>query len=182
MKGIAKTLLAAGLALLGLAALNACTTPPITIPLDDVTVDLQAAVNTGGRVVFPKEAQEFTPPAPGTSIASVVIRGKASLKSAADIGFTVYVTDQKPSDIGCTLVGELYACDAGNEQIEKASNEVKFDNETGPKDIEIQGERLINGINQGWFYLGALITGTGTVGNELYLTNLTATVQVNIGK
>ena len=177
------------LAALLLLVLAACTTPPIKISLSDVTIDLQIAMNSGGKVIFPKDPLEIQNPVPGTSIASVTVQGKAFLKEGADISFYVYATDTDPGTLeGCDdeineIIQSYYFCKQGTKGIVKLSESpIAFDGSSGPVRFTLSGDVLASGINKKSLYLGALIEGLATVGNELYLKELTAIVQLNVGK
>ncbi len=170
-----------------LLVLAACTTPPVTIGLSDVKIDLSVAVDSAGKVIFPESPLELKNPLPGTSVASVTVRGEARLEQAATLSFDVYATDTDPGELGCTKVGSIltesfYVCDPGTKGVVMVSkNAIAFDNETGPVPFTLSGEVLASGINKQTLYLGAVISG-GSAGNTLYLENLTATVQLNVGK
>ena len=174
--------------LLALAALfGACTTPPITIQLSDVTINLTVAPDSIGKVIFPENPLELKNPVPGTSIATVTVRGQARLQQKATVSFDVYATDTDPGELGCSKVGSVltgffYVCDPGTEGIAKVSpNAIAFNDETGPVPFTLSGEMLASGINKQTLYLGAVISG-GSGGNTLYLEDMTATVQLNVGK
>ena len=175
------------LAALLLLVLAACTTPPVTIGLSDVKIDLSVAVDSAGKVIFPESPLELKNPLPGTSVASVTVRGEARLEQAATLSFDVYATDTDPGELGCTKVGSIlsesfYVCDPDTEGVVMVSkNTIAFNNKTGPVSFTLSGEVLASGINKQTLYLGAVISG-GSAGNTLYLENLTATVQLNVGK
>ena len=177
------------LAALLLLVLAACTPPPITIGLSDVKIDLSVAVDSAGKVIFPESPLELKNPLPGTSVASVTVRGEARLEQAATLSFDVYATDTDPgeSGLGCPKVGTMltgyfYVCDPDTEGVVMVSkNTIAFNNQTGPVSFTLSGEVLASGINKQTLYLGAVISG-GSAGNTLYLENLTATVQLNVGK
>ncbi len=175
------------LAALLLLVLAACTTPPIKISLSDVTIDLQIAMNSVGKVIFPKDPLEIQNPVPGTSIASVTVQGNAYLKEGADISFYVYATDTDPGALeGCYLdniIRSYYVCEQDTKGIvELSESPIAFDGRGGPVRFTLSGDVLASGINKKSLYLGALIEGSATVGNELYLKELTAIVQLNVGK
>ncbi len=171
------------LAALLLLVLAACTTPPITIGLSDVTLDFQAVGNTLGKVIFPKNPLAQSNPVPGTSIASLTIQGKARLKTAADLTFEIYATDADPGSLGCTPVGDYYLCDADTRGVERVGT-IAFQGTAGPVNFQLsdRNQVLSKGINQQSLYLGAEVEGTLSVANVLYLEHLTATVQLNVGK
>jgi len=177
----------ATLMLAGLLFLAACTTPPVTIGLSDVAIDLSVAVDSAGKVIFPENPLEFKNPVPATSIASVTVRGKARLAQAASVSFDVYATDTNPDTLGCTRVGSVitgyfYVCDPATTGVAKVSqNTIAFDNEEGPVPFTLSGDMLASGINNQNLYLGAVISG-GAAGNTLYLEEMSATVQLNVGK
>ena len=177
----------AALMLAGLLFLAACTTPPVTIGLSDVAIDLSIAADSAGKVIFPENPLEFKNPVPATNVASVTIRGKAQLAQAASVSFDIYATDTDPGELGCTQVGSVitgyfYVCDPGTAGIAKVSqNTIAFDNEKGPVPFTLSGEMLASGINKQNLYLGAVIHGAAA-GNTLYLEEMSATVQLNIGK
>ena len=84
--------------------------------------------------------------------------------------------------MGSPPTGYFYACDPDTEGIAKVSAEaIAFDNSTGPVPFTLKGAVLASGVNKRSLYLGAVITGA-TTGNKLYLTNLSATVRLNVGK
>ncbi len=175
------------LLLLGLGLLAACTTPPVTIGLSNVTLDLTVAMDSAGKVLFPESPVAFENPLPGVSVASVTIRGQARLAQSAQLSFDVYAADASPADLGCTKVGTIatgyfYACDPGTPGVDKVSQEtLAFHNTAGPVPLTLSGEVLARGINRRSLYLGAVVSG-GTAGNKLYLERLSATIQLNVGK
>ncbi len=170
-----------------LLLLAACTTPPITIPLSDVTLDLQVAADSAGQVLFPENPLDVKNPVPATSIAAVTIKGEARLANGADVSFEVYATDTDPQTLGCQkvgtpLTGYFYACDPNTPGIAKVSQStIAFNGSQGPVPFTLSGDTLAKGINKQSLYLGAVISGA-TAGNTLYLQNLTATVQLNVGQ
>ncbi len=176
------------LALVGLSLLlAACTTPPVTVGLSDVDLDLSVALDTAGKVLFPQTPLAARDPIPGTSVASVTIQGDAYLKSPANVSFDVYAAATDPGTLGCQevgspLTGTFYACDASTAGIAKVSQKtIAFKGGTGPVSFTLRGPVLAEGINRQSLYLGAVIGGA-TAGNILHLKNLTATVQLNVGK
>ncbi len=170
--------------LAGLLFLAACTTPPITIGLADLTIDLSIAVNSAEKVIFPANPIKFENPVPETSVASVTVRGEAWLKKEANVSFNVYATDTDPGKLGCDPFPsrEFYLCDPDTNGIEQVSQDaIAFESNAGPVSFELRGTMLANGLNAKSLYLGASIEG-GTAGNVLYLKKMRATVQLNIGK
>ena len=174
----------AALMLAGLLFLAACTTPPITIPLSDVSIDLSIAADSAGKVIFPENPLEFKNSVPATSVASVTIRGKAQLAQAASVSFDIYATDTDPGELGCAhpLLGKFYLCNPDDlkGRIQKVGD-IAFEGNAGPVPFELRGTMLAKGINAESLYLGASIEG-GTAGNVLYLEKMLAIVQLNIGK
>ncbi len=177
------------LALLALAAflLAACTTPPITVGLSDVAVDLTVAADSAGKVLFPADPLAVKNPLPATRVASVTIQGEARLKNPAEVSFDVYATDTSPKDLDCAQVGSVltgyfYACDAKTKGIAKVSRRrIDFGGRKGPVAFTLSGDLLASGINKQSLYLGTVIQGA-TAGNVLYLEHLTATVQLAVGQ
>ena len=166
--------------------LASCTTPPVTIGLTDVEIDLQVAADSAGKIIFPKEPLKLKNPIPGTQVASVSVQGRAKLDSPATLSFDVYAASQDPGELGCTRVdlvlSAYYVCDPGTAGVEKVSQStIEFNNDDGPVSFRLSGGVLADGINNGTLYLGAQISG-GTAGNKLTLYDLTATVQLSVGR
>jgi len=180
----------AGLFLLGLL-FSACTTPPISIPLSDVSIDLDVVFDTNGAVVFPADPVELEEPPPGTALASVVIAGVAELYPASDVTFEVYASDTDPSELGCagseSLAGisGYYICEnvcEDNEHCEKIG-ELKFASDKPTDSFTFQGEVLTRGINEQSLYLGLAIGGGSLQdGATLKFTKMRAVIRLALGQ
>ncbi len=172
-----------------LLVLAACTTPPITIGLSDITLDFQAVGNTLGQVVFPGNPLAQQRSVEGVSVASIRIQGQARLENKASLKFYIYAADQDPAELNCTELPALgyYLCPASTEGIVRVGT-IDFTTAGGPTkgpvafELSDEEQILSNGINKQSLYLGAQVDGTFSVNNVLYLENLVATVQLNIGK
>ena len=171
------------LLILGLGLFAACTTPPITVSLADVSFDL-AAVNTLGVVVFPRQPVEVESPPPATQVASVTVQGFAKLDQPATVEFKVFAADVDPGALGCTLepfTNNFYLCWEDTAGIEQVGS-IDFNNTAGPVPFRLAGGTLARGINKNSLYLGLGIGREGTLPNTLTLYDMTATLRLSLGR
>lgn len=157
------------LSLLALA-LAACSLP-VTVRLQDQTLNLPAVLPTGNQVLY-KDPLRFDPP-PVDVIQDVQVTGEAQASQTLNLTLSVYGRAQDPAS-NCTSYGDFYSCPADREE---KLGDLVFQNQNQTT-FTLKGEALTQGIKQGKLWLGVSVQGPLTGGVTLTLKNMQATVRV----
>ncbi|XOB99413.1 hypothetical protein ACMC9I_04825 [Deinococcota bacterium DY0809b] len=175
-----KTLLRTSALVLTLAAaLAACSKAPLTVPLEDFSISVDAVGNTVGQVVYPKNAAQFDRPVVG--VKTIRLSGRVTVSYTAvqaPLVMTFYARTDDPGAAGCTDAGLAWICDAAGET--PISSEYSFANgETQQVTLgDPNPEALADGINQGRIWIGAEVTSGAATGVTFDFTQMVAEVTV----
>ncbi|WP_287371073.1 hypothetical protein, partial [Oceanithermus sp.] len=175
-----KTLLRTSALLLALAAaLAACSQAPLTVPLDDFSIQVDAVGNTAGQVIYPKNAAQFSKPV--LNVKTIQLKGQVTVSYTAvqaPLTMTFYARTSDPKNAGCTDAGLAWICNASGETA--ISTGYTFaDGET--KSIALgdpNPDVLANGLNQGFLWIGAEVTSGAATGVTFDFTQMVAQVTV----
>ena len=161
--------------LLGLL-LAACSAT-LTVPLPDQVLDLPGLTDTAGQVAYPKEPLSFDPP-PVSVIRGIRVEGilEASLPLNATIEFYARTQDPK-TDPSCQAFASFYLCPVGPGD-EKAG-EAAFQGSTQAA-FTLQGNRLLEGLRAGRFFLGLKASGLPAGPLRLTFKNMKAYLTVGL--
>lgn len=175
-----KTLLRTSALLLALAAaLAACSKAPLTVPLEDFSISVDAVGNTVGQVVYPKNAAQFDRPV--VDVKTIRLSGQVTVSYTAvqaPLVMTFYARTSDPGAAGCTDAGLAWICDAAGET--PISSAYSFANgETQQVTLgDPNPEVLADGINQGRIWIGAEVTSGAATGVTFDFTQMVAEVTV----
>jgi len=178
MKHLAKVLL---IGLVAAFVLSACGNTPISVKLDDFSIELDELANTSGKVIYPKEAAKFSKS--GINVKTIKLTG--NLTYTADIGtssltMAFYARLDDPGENGCHDAGLAWICDKGDKDVSiSEAKEYKKDVKTpisfGDKNPEI----LADGVNQGYIWIGVEVSGiSGATNLKFDFTDMVAEVTV----
>lgn len=142
------------------AALAACSKAPLTVPLEDFSISVDAVGNTVGQVFYPKNAAQFDRPV--VDIKTIRLSGRVTVSYTAvqaPLVMTFFArTDDPAGADGCTDAGIVWICDAAKET--PISSAYSFPNgETQQVTLgDPNAKALADGINQGQIWIGAEVT------------------------
>ena len=161
--------------LLGLL-LAACSAT-LTVPLPDQVLDLSGLTDTAGQVAYPKEPLSLDPP-PVSVIRGIRVEGilEASLPLNATIEFYARTQDPK-TDPSCWTLPSYYLCSVGpgDEKVGEAA----FQGSTQAA-FTLQGNRLLEGLRAGRFFLGLKASGLPLEPLTLTFKNMKAYLTVGL--
>jgi len=175
MERIARVLL---LGLIAVFAFSACGKTPLSIPLDDFSLDIEATTNTAGYVVYPVEPASFEKPV--INVKSITISGNATVTYTAAPGdnlqMTFYASAKDPDENGCTKTGPIYVCPKdGEKAITDSYTFINGDTKPimlGSKNADV----LTEGINQGFIWIGLEVTSGAATNVHFDFTDMVANV------
>jgi len=162
--------------------LTACNASPITVPLDDYSISIEATANTLGYVVYPREPDRFEEPY--INVKTITIQGfiKAEYTSVTgdQLQMIFYARATDPADDpDCDgSLGVVWICNANNQL--PITNNYTFEN--GVRQPILFGSRnsdvLARGINGGKIWIGAEVVSGIALNVELEFTDMVAYVTI----
>ena len=168
-----------------LLALTACSVT-VTVSLPDQTLDLPG-LDTGGKVVYPKDGLSFDPP-PVDVVRGIRVEGVLKASEPLNITLEFYARTRDPSqDPACTAptptfpqgIGvepAIYLCSIGPD--DQKVGQATFQN-SQQASFTLQGTKLTEGIKAGRLWLG--IKASGLPSTPLTLTFLNMKAYVTVG-
>ena len=175
-----KTLLKTSLLAFALAmALAACGNTPISVPLDDFSIDIGTVTDTANKVIYSKQPASF---AKAYVAKTINITGKLTYTAVAGsntLNITFYASASDPKNhTGCNAIGEIYICDpSGEKAISKPSSFTK--DQAAPITLgDPNSEVLAEGINNGQIWIGALVTESLSINTKFSFSNMVAHVTI----
>ncbi len=170
-----------------LLALTACSVT-VTVPMPDQTLDLPdlpGLIDTGRKVVYPKDGLSFSPP-PVDVVRSLRVEGVLEASQPLNITLEFYARTQDPSqDDACTAppfpgVENIYFCSTDpNDQKDQKVGQATFQN-SQQASFTLQGTKLTEGIKAGRLWLGIKASGLPSTSLTLTFRNMKAYVTVGL--
>ena len=164
-----------------LLALTACSAT-VTVPLPDQTLDLPdlpGLIDTGGKVVYPKDGLSFAPPSVDV-VRGIRVEGVLEASEPLNATLEFYARTRDPSqDSACTapLPGvDIYLCSIGPD--DQKVGQATFQN-SQQASFTLQGTKLTEGIKAGRLWLG--IKASGLPSDPITLTFLNMKAYVTVG-
>ncbi len=175
-----KTLLRTSALVLTLAAaLAACSKAPLNVPLSDFSIQVDALVDTAGKVVYPKNPAKFRDSV--VDVKSITLTGNLTYSATAgsnQLTLTFYASVDDPGNHSgnCQDYTSFYLCDPAGE---KAISQPKTFTKGEKSPIELGSPNpdvLSTGINQGKIWIGALVQDSLALDSRLEFTDMVAHV------
>jgi hypothetical protein len=163
-----------------LLALTACSVT-VTVPLPPQEVKVPVASDTMGLIVYPADPPPF--PSPGSVLKNVVVRGTLEANQKLNLTLDLYARTTDPKNDGnCIALRDFattyaYACPPGPE--DGPIGRATF-NGTASASLQLQGEKLTQGLQQGRIWLGVMVQGLPAGQVALIFKNLVATVTLGL--
>ena len=163
-----------------LLALTACSVT-VTVDLPNRTLDLPG-LDTGGKVVYPKDGLSFDPP-PVDVVRGIRVEGVLEASQPLNATLEFYARTQDPSqDDACTAFtlpgagSSIYFCSIGPD--DQKVGQATFQN-SQQASFTLQGTKLTEGIKAGRLWLG--IKASGLPSTPLTITFLNMKAYVTVG-
>jgi hypothetical protein len=163
-----------------LLALTACSVT-VTVDLPNRTLDLPG-LDTGGKVVYPKDGLSFDPPSVDV-VRGIRVEGVLEASEPLNATLEFYVRTQDPSrDSACTAppfpgVENIYFCSIGPD--DQKVGQATFQN-SQQASFTLQGTKLTEGIKAGRLWLGIKASGLPSTPLRLTFRNMKAYVTVGL--
>ncbi len=168
--------------LVAVFALSACGNTPISVPLDDFSIRIDATANTLGYVVYPYNSTKFEKQV--VNVKTITISGNVEASYTSLTGdqlqMTFYARATSPADNpDCDgSSGVVYICPKGGETAITGSytftNGVTQPVTFGSSNPEV----LADGINKGEIWIGAEVTSGVATNVNFNFTNMIASVTI----
>jgi hypothetical protein len=161
------------------ASLNACSSAPVTVPLDPVEFTLPLIPPTAGAVIFASQAAKFQSSPVSFSTVSIAGNGSATGVSA-DIVANVYASATNPAGaLGCLPVGDLVVClPTGLTKITSQSVTFKKDASKTAFKLEDNNGVLKAAITSGKVWVGIQIESGFASNSKVSLSDMVASLAV----
>jgi hypothetical protein len=180
MNTFSSTILKTMLLSVATLALNACSSAPVTVPVDPFEFTLPAALPTLNKVVFPASSATFQKSPVGFS--AVSFTGKAA---ATNILFAVkaniYARTTDPSDCQSVTVGttSLYICDAAT-QTKVSSQAITLATDGSKTAFKLEDNKgvLKEAMTSGKLWVGLELTEGAALNANVKFSDMVASLAV----
>ncbi|WP_457636530.1 hypothetical protein [Oceanithermus sp.] len=168
--------------LIAVFALSSCGNTPISVPLGDFSINIDATTNTLGYVVYPYNPTKFDKPV--INVKSITITGKVKATYTSltgdNLNMTFYARATSPeNNPDCDgTSGVVWICKSDNEKPVTGSYTFTNGEEQSITFGSTNSDVLAEGINNGEIWIGAMVSSGAATNVQFDFTNMVANVTI----